>query len=96
MPKVTYEPADFPRVNPIDIGREIETRDMTDFFINFMASDRLGQISTLHMVWADVSEHGTLAPECLKLAAMASTAVDFSKTGIAASAPAGSRCLRIH
>jgi hypothetical protein len=56
--------------------------DITNFFIQFMATDQLGRIATLHKVLADQREQGTLDFDCLKLANMHSTAVDFSKTGI--------------
>lgn len=74
---------------------------MTDFFIKFMATDQLGRIATLHMVKADQSDLGTFDEDSvsylhhrqriltksqqIKLAELHSTAVDFSKTGIAAS-----------
>jgi len=79
----TYEPADYPRAVAIDIGRQVVTRDMIDFFVTFMATDQLGRIATMHQILADQSELGTLSSECLKLASMHSTAVDYSKTGIA-------------
>jgi hypothetical protein len=41
----------------------------------------LGRIAILHQQLADIKEEGTFDPECLLLAAMHSTAVDFSKTG---------------
>jgi len=55
---------------------------MTDFFILFMENDALGLIATLHQVLADRKELGTFDRECILLAEMHSTAVDFSKTGI--------------
>ena len=48
-----------------------------------MESDLLGMISNVHMQLADQRDDGTFNADCTKLAAMASTAVDFSKTGIA-------------
>jgi len=35
-----FEPADYPRVEPLNIGRDVEARDMTGFFVGFMATDR--------------------------------------------------------
>lgn len=80
-PKQIFYPADYPRAEPIDIGRPIEKEDMINFFITFMQTDQLGRIATLHQVIADQQEAGTLALECIKLASMHSTAVDYSKTG---------------
>lgn len=82
MPERTFDPADYPRVSPIDLGREVIPEDMTNFFIDFMKMDHLGVVATRHMILADQMDEGTVHPDCLKLAALHSTAVDFSKTGI--------------
>ncbi|KAK2610062.1 hypothetical protein N8I77_003519 [Diaporthe amygdali] len=82
MPQRTFPPADYPRVAPVDLGREVTVEDMTNFFIDFMKLDHLGVIATRHMILADQIEEGTLHPDCLKLAELHSTAVDFSKTGV--------------
>jgi hypothetical protein len=81
-PKCTYTPADYRRQDPIDIGRMVQRSDMTDFFIKFMETDQLGRIAVLHRVLADQKDAGTSDPDCITLAEMHSTAVDFSKTGI--------------
>ncbi|KAK8038458.1 hypothetical protein PG993_006869 [Apiospora rasikravindrae] len=79
---LTFEPADYTRVPPLNIGREIEREDMTEFFVQFMATDQLGLLANKHMILADQRDAGTVADDCKKLAEMASTAVDYSKTGI--------------
>ena len=56
---------------------------MTSFFLHFMENDNLGMIATLHQILADQSPFGTFDPQCVRLAALHSTAVDYSKTGIA-------------
>ncbi|KAJ9137901.1 RNA-dependent RNA polymerase [Pleurostoma richardsiae] len=81
-PYVTFPPADYPRVPPKDIGRKVEKGDMAEFFVDFMKTDQLGVIATRHMILADQREMGTRDPDCVKLAELHSTAVDFSKTGI--------------
>jgi hypothetical protein len=63
--KRTYEPADYPRVQPLDIGRSVQREDMTDFFIQFMATDQLGLIAVRHMILADQHEEGTVHPRML-------------------------------
>ena len=80
-PKQLFEPADYPPADPIDIGRTVQRSDMTDFFVQFMENDNLGLIATLHQILADQSSKGTFDPECIKVAGLHSTAVDFSKTG---------------
>lgn len=82
-PKRLSEPADYTRQPPLDIGKAVERSDITDFFIKFMENDNLGQIATLHQILADQSKLGTFDPKCVSLAGLHSTAVDFSKTGIA-------------
>jgi len=81
-PKCSYTPADYPRPTPVDIGRPVTKEDMSEFFLQFMESDQLGRIAVNHRVKADVLDNGTLDPQCLTLAELHSTAVDFSKTGI--------------
>lgn len=85
FPSFISEPADYPIVAPIDIGRKVTRSDMTDFFIRFMENDHLGRIAVSHQKLADQKERGTFDPECIKLASLHSTAVDFSKTGISVS-----------
>jgi hypothetical protein len=81
IPAGTYEAADYPRAEQVDLGRSVTRKDMTDFFIQFMENDQLGRIAVLHQILADQSDVGTLDERCLKLADMHSTAVDFSKSG---------------
>lgn len=54
-----FEPADYPRVEPLSIHREVKQEDMTDFFIQFMETDQLGLIATRHMILADQRSDGT-------------------------------------
>lgn len=82
VPRRTEAPADYPRVAPVELDRAVTAKDMSDFFVTFMETDQLGMISNIHLQLADQLERGTFSPECLKLAGMASTAVDYSKTGI--------------
>ncbi|KAL6232980.1 hypothetical protein BDW75DRAFT_246854 [Aspergillus navahoensis] len=81
-PKRVFDAADYPRIPPLDIKRVVERKDMADFFVEFMQSDRLGVIATKHMILADQMESGTSHPDCKKLAQLHSAAVDFSKTGV--------------
>ncbi|KUI62533.1 RNA-dependent RNA polymerase 1 [Cytospora mali] len=80
-PQKTFEAADYTRVDPIDLGRDVTRDDMAEFFVDFMKLDHLGPIATRHMILADQKEEGILHIDCLKLAELHSTAVDFSKTG---------------
>ncbi len=78
----TFSPANYTRQPPIDIGRPVEKSHMINFFLEFMESDQLGRIAVQHRIKADQKDSGTLDAECITLAEMHSTAVDFSKTGI--------------
>ncbi|KAK3321315.1 RNA dependent RNA polymerase-domain-containing protein [Cercophora scortea] len=77
----TFEPANYPRVQPLELDRPVVARDMADFFIDFMKTDHLGVIATRHMAMADQEPEGTLDIKCIELAELHSRAVDFSKTG---------------
>ncbi|ATY60774.1 rna-dependent rna polymerase [Cordyceps militaris] len=82
-PTHTFDPADYTRVVPPSLDRPVTRHDIANFFIDFMRSDILGLIATRHQILADVQEAGTSDASCIKLAEMHSTAVDYSKTGIA-------------
>ena len=56
--------------------------DVAEFFVDFIQNNLLGSISNRHLLIADQEPLGVFHPSCLKLAEMASTAVDFPKTGI--------------
>lgn len=83
FPTRTCTPADYERVKPVELDRPVTGKDMSDFFVRFMQSDQLGMICNVHMQLADRRERGTFDDDCINLTGMASTAVDFSKTGIA-------------
>lgn len=58
-----------------------------DFFVSSMVNDSLGIICHAHVVQADRSPHGALDKNCLHLAQLAAMAVDYPKTGVAATLP---------
>lgn len=82
IPRACQQPASYPRLPPLDIGRQVTRKDMADFFLRLMEQDQLGRVATQHQILADQHELGSLHADCRKLAALHSTAVDFSKTGI--------------
>ncbi|KAG6333288.1 hypothetical protein ID866_5806 [Astraeus odoratus] len=53
--------------------------DVVDFIFDYIESDLVGQISIMHLRFAD--RNGPDCADCLKLAEHASHAVDFPKTG---------------
>ncbi|EED15337.1 RNA-dependent RNA polymerase, putative [Talaromyces stipitatus ATCC 10500] len=74
-------PADYPRAPGTVLDRPVQMEDIQKFFIEFMQQDQLGRIATTHKILADQQAAGTFDPNCLTLAHLHSTAVDFSKTG---------------
>jgi hypothetical protein len=82
MPKEVVDPADYPRITPENIGRPVELKDMAHFFVEYMENDKLGLISNMHLLMADLLPGGTKEQTCIDLAQMASIAVDYAKTGI--------------
>ncbi|KAH9885923.1 rna-dependent rna polymerase [Xylariomycetidae sp. FL2044] len=78
-----FRPADYPKVTPLNIHREVTSEDILEFFVDFMATDHLGMIAIKHIILADQQAAGTVSEDCKKLAHLHSTAVDYSKTGIA-------------
>ncbi|MCJ1477226.1 hypothetical protein MMC13_005897 [Lambiella insularis] len=83
-PKRVAEAADYPRVEALALDRPVERNDIIKHFLTFMQQDQLGRIATLHQAIADQKVGGTFDQECLVLAELHSTAVDYSKTGIPA------------
>jgi hypothetical protein len=80
IPSYLVQPADYPKTQPVDIGRPVVAADIINHFVEFMDNDRVGAISNMHLQLADLKT--VHSEECKKLAEMASTAVDYPKTGI--------------
>ncbi|CAE6449490.1 unnamed protein product [Rhizoctonia solani] len=80
-PQVTYPPADYPPVTKRLVNREATIDDVKDFICDYINSDILGLISLRHLRLADERPLGVNDPDCLKLAALHSKAVDFQKSG---------------
>ncbi|OAX80444.1 hypothetical protein ACJ72_05225 [Emergomyces africanus] len=82
IPRRTATPAEYPRVKEKVLDRAVVKEDIIDFFVTFMQQDQLGRIATIHQTIADQRPLGTFDTECLVLAELHSTAVDFSKSGV--------------
>ncbi|KAF2641494.1 RdRP-domain-containing protein [Massarina eburnea CBS 473.64] len=82
IPPITYLPSEYTPAKAEDLGRPVQVNDIADFFVGYMTNDRLGMISNKHKIRADIHEEGTLHPDCITLAKLASDAVDFTKSGI--------------
>ena len=88
FPAMSYDPAlpaaRIPATSHTTHGTVTST-EMATFFIKYMQNDNLGRIANAHGVFADT--HGAESTECLTLATLHATAVDFAKTGVPATFP---------
>ncbi|KAG8697843.1 hypothetical protein FRC09_007614, partial [Ceratobasidium sp. 395] len=81
-PRHLAEPAEYPPAEKRKIeGRSCNMDDVKDFICDFITSDMVGIISVRHLKLADYRSLGASDPDCLKLAALHSKAVDFPKSG---------------
>ncbi|THH33039.1 hypothetical protein EUX98_g1143 [Antrodiella citrinella] len=75
-----HEPMDYTPVTPFRAVPPITVDHTKQHFLNFMFYDVLGQVSNAHMAHADQS--GPRSEKCLRIAALASQAVDLPKSGV--------------
>ncbi|KXX75961.1 putative RNA-dependent RNA polymerase SHL2 [Madurella mycetomatis] len=76
-----FDPAEYQGESPSKLGRPADLQDVADWFVEFMKSDHIGQISMKHVILADLK--GTPDPKCIQVAEIHSKAVDFAKSGVA-------------
>lgn len=81
FPANTCQAADYTPVKPVEIHRSVGVDDIIDFFLDHTQQNKVGLISTRHLVLSDQSPKRALDPDCLVLAELHSTAVDYPKTG---------------
>ncbi|KAF8609453.1 RdRP-domain-containing protein [Ceratobasidium sp. AG-I] len=81
-PRELVEAAEYPQAPKKAVeGRDCNMDDVKDFICDFITSDMVGRISVQHLKMADYRPLGVRDPDCLKLAALHSKAVDFPKSG---------------
>ncbi|KAF8259784.1 RNA dependent RNA polymerase-domain-containing protein [Lactarius quietus] len=56
--------------------------DICKFIVEFIHSDVLGMLSSLHITIADQSKDGVFDDRCIKLAELCRNAVDYAKSGV--------------
>ena len=81
FPPSWESPDAYDTVRPVDSG-QCTIDDISQFFLDFILNDNLGQICTRHAIIADQSKLGVKDENCVKLSRLASQAVDFPKTGL--------------
>lgn len=82
-PTRTARPGDYLPVRPKELDRPCTVEDIIQFFLVYCQTDRLGMIAERHLTISDRSDYGVQDGRCIKLAQLASIAVDMQKTGIA-------------
>lgn len=82
-PTRTEYPCGYAPVEEHSLSHPVTITEVIDFFLTFLQSDRLGMIADRHLNISDRSERGVCDRDCIKLAELASIAVDFMKTGVA-------------
>ena len=93
LPTTDFPPADYsggaaavpPKSSVSEQGVTVD--ELARFFVDYIKNDNLGVIATAHVVFADTSGTGAACSECIQLAKLHSTAVDFVKSGIPAEVP---------
>lgn len=81
-PQELFPPAEYPPApKKVIRGRPADINDIKNFICDYINSDILGLIALRHLRLADVRPLGANDPDCLKLAALHSKAVDFQKSG---------------
>ncbi|KAI0669992.1 RdRP-domain-containing protein [Trametes maxima] len=82
LPRKTYHPAEYDPAKRKYVDHDSTMADVAEFVAEYISSDTLGIIATTWLIRADQNlELGILDPECLKLAALHSDAVDYPKSG---------------
>ncbi|GAA5981898.1 hypothetical protein JCM11641_001935 [Rhodosporidiobolus odoratus] len=81
MPTRTAEPAAYPPPQMKKTLYPATIEDGVDFFLEYILADIMGTVANRHLQLADYYLEGSLHPDCLTLAELHSTAVDYPKTG---------------
>lgn len=76
------EPMEMQATPRNDLRRPVRMEDMMAHFVKYMKNDTLGQISNAHLAWSDYLPDSVKDPVCIELAALASSAVDYVKSGV--------------
>ncbi|KAL5783123.1 hypothetical protein ACOSP7_008152 [Xanthoceras sorbifolium] len=85
--KRSWPPMEYTAAEEKKLSRDVNHQDIIEFFAKNMVNENLGGICNAHVVHADRSEYGALDENCILLASLAATAVDFPKTGKIVSLP---------
>ncbi|KAG8946221.1 hypothetical protein FRC04_011967 [Tulasnella sp. 424] len=81
FPSKTYPPAAYPPAIIKELDRTCTIDDLADWVAEYINSDILGFVADQFLHLADQSPLMARDPDCVKLAELASKAVDFAKSG---------------
>ncbi|RXG44751.1 hypothetical protein VDGE_02528 [Verticillium dahliae] len=80
-PVWNFRPMDNVAPQPKVVDRDVNAKDLSEFFVKYMRNDCLPLIATSHLASADYLEGGAMHSKCLQLAKLHSKAVDYVKSG---------------
>lgn len=80
-PTKNYDPAQYDPAPKRSLDRPSTMADVAEFVMEYINSDVLGIIAINWLIIADQSPRGVLDPDCIKLSALHSDAVDYPKSG---------------
>ncbi|KAJ7130056.1 RNA-directed RNA polymerase 2, partial [Mycena crocata] len=80
-PQKTYQPGEYAPVEKKLVKHRSTMVDVADFVVEYINSDVLGMVAINWLLIADQSHRGIFDPDCMKLAALHSDAVDYPKSG---------------
>ncbi|XP_030529169.1 RNA-dependent RNA polymerase 1-like [Rhodamnia argentea] len=87
VPHHQIQPMDYTPTPIKQLDHDVTIEEVEEYFVNFMLNDSLGIIADAHTAFADREPEKAMSAECLELARLHSTAVDFPKTGVTAVVP---------
>ncbi|KAJ4714892.1 RNA-dependent RNA polymerase [Melia azedarach] len=93
IPPRQFPPMDYSPAPERVLDRHVTIEDVEEYFVDYIVNDSLGVICNAHVAFADSEPDKAKSTPCLELAKLASVAVDFAKTGVAAKIPDQ---LRVH
>jgi hypothetical protein len=92
IPEYEEPPANYSTTVTVTKATDTPWEDVPNFFSEFIRNDVLGSVATSWLSFADTDKRFALNKNCLKLAALHSSAVDYVKSGVPAIQPPWLRC----
>ncbi|KAK7274020.1 hypothetical protein RIF29_15090 [Crotalaria pallida] len=87
IPLREEQPMDYTAAQSMELDHDVTIEEVEEYFTNYIVNDSLGIIANAHTAFADKMDGKAMAEQCIELAKLFSTAVDFPKTGVPAVIP---------